>query len=152
LRTVSNISQCPVGGRFGYEQFFDAVKGGLAWNIKIRDEFSILGSGANLMVVKGECLESERFEKSAERWNVAVTIDRKNRHARKIKWPQVSIQGLQFFGDGLERFGARGSRRKIYHLAETSHLPVFRLGAVLRRSVLLRWISGQESRVRGHHS
>jgi hypothetical protein len=45
-------------------------------------------------------------------------------------------------------FGERGSRRKIYYLAETSHLPVFRLGAVLcaRRSVLLRWISGQESR------
>ena len=43
----------------------------------------------------------------------------------------------------------RGSRRKIYYLAETSHLPVFRLGAVLcaRRSVLLRWIAGQESRV-----
>jgi hypothetical protein len=47
-------------------------------------------------------------------------------------------------------FGRRGGRRKIYYLAETSHLPVFRLGAVLcaRRSVLLRWISGQESRVR----
>jgi hypothetical protein len=47
-------------------------------------------------------------------------------------------------------FGKRGGRRKIYYLAETSHLPVFRLGAVLcaRRSVLLRWISGQESRVR----
>jgi hypothetical protein len=46
-------------------------------------------------------------------------------------------------------FGARGSRRKIYYLAESSHLPVFRLGAVLcaRRSVLLRWIAGQESRV-----
>lgn len=45
-------------------------------------------------------------------------------------------------------FGARGSRRKIYYLAETSHLPVFRLGAVLcaRRSVLMRWIAGQESR------
>lgn len=44
----------------------------------------------------------------------------------------------------------RGSgRRKIYYLAETSHLPVFRLGAVLcaRKSVLLKWISGQESRV-----
>lgn len=47
-------------------------------------------------------------------------------------------------------FGARGSRRKVYYLAETSRLPVFRLGAVLcaRRSVLLRWIAGQESRVR----
>lgn len=47
-------------------------------------------------------------------------------------------------------FGSRGSRRKIYYLAETSHLPVFRLGAVLcaRRSVLMKWIAGQESRVR----
>lgn len=47
-------------------------------------------------------------------------------------------------------FGPRGSRRKIYYLAETSHLPVFRLGAVLcaRRSVLMKWIAGQESRVR----
>ncbi|MEJ0047148.1 MAG: hypothetical protein WDN04_14300 [Rhodospirillales bacterium] len=47
-------------------------------------------------------------------------------------------------------FGKRGGRRKIYYLAETSHLPVFRLGAVLcaRRSILLRWISGQESRVK----
>ncbi len=47
-------------------------------------------------------------------------------------------------------FGARGSRRKVYYLAETSHLPVFRLGATLcaRRSVLMRWIAGQESRVR----
>jgi hypothetical protein len=48
-------------------------------------------------------------------------------------------------------FGERGSRRKVYYLAECSHLPVFRLGSVLcaRKSVLLRWISGQESRVRG---
>lgn len=46
-------------------------------------------------------------------------------------------------------FGPRGSRRKIYYLAETSHLPVFRLGAVLcaRRSVLMKWIAGQEGRV-----
>ena len=47
-------------------------------------------------------------------------------------------------------FGSRGSRRKIYYLAETSHLPVFRLGSLLcaRRSVLMRWIAGQENRVR----
>ncbi len=45
-------------------------------------------------------------------------------------------------------FGDKACRRKVYYLAETSHLPVFRLGAVLcaRRSVLMRWISGQESR------
>lgn len=44
----------------------------------------------------------------------------------------------------------KNGRRKVYYLAETSHLPVFRLGSVLcaRRSVLLGWISGQENRVR----
>jgi hypothetical protein len=48
-------------------------------------------------------------------------------------------------------FGERGSRRKVYYLAECSRLPVFRLGSVLcaRKSVLLKWISGQESRVTG---
>lgn len=51
-------------------------------------------------------------------------------------------------------FGKRGGRRKIYYLAETSHLPVFRLGSVLcaRKSVLLKWISGQEMRVRPSRS
>ncbi len=46
-------------------------------------------------------------------------------------------------------FGSRGSRRKVYYLAECTKLPVFRLGSVLcaRRSVLLNWIAGQESRV-----
>lgn len=46
-------------------------------------------------------------------------------------------------------FGDRACRRKVYYLAETSHLPVFRLGALLcaRRSVLMGWISGQENRV-----
>lgn len=45
-------------------------------------------------------------------------------------------------------FGERGSRRKVYYLAECTKLPVFRLGSVLcaRRSVLLEWISGQENR------
>jgi hypothetical protein len=45
-------------------------------------------------------------------------------------------------------FGDKTSRRKVYYLAECTKLPIFRLGAVLcaRRSVLLNWISGQESR------
>lgn len=45
-------------------------------------------------------------------------------------------------------FGQPTERRKVYHLAETSRLPVFRLGAVLcaRRSVLLEWIRRQEDR------
>jgi hypothetical protein len=59
------------------------------------------------------------------------------------------LKGADAIGEFI--FGKKeGVRRKIYYLAETSHLPVFRLGAVLcaRRSVLLRWIAGQESRVR----
>jgi hypothetical protein len=45
-------------------------------------------------------------------------------------------------------FGHTRERRKVYHLAETSRLPVFRLGAVLcaRRSVLLEWVRHQERR------
>ena len=41
-----------------------------------------------------------------------------------------------------------GNRRKVYYLAESSRLPVFRLGSMLcaRRSVLLNWIAGQERR------
>lgn len=47
-------------------------------------------------------------------------------------------------------FGDPKLRRKVYHLAETSRLPVFRLGSVLcaRRSTLVQWISDQESRAR----
>jgi hypothetical protein len=46
-------------------------------------------------------------------------------------------------------FGSREHRRKVYYLAESSKLPIFRLGSVLcaRRSVLLGFISGQERRV-----
>ena len=45
-------------------------------------------------------------------------------------------------------FGTRSQRRKVYHLAETSKLPLFRLGSVLcaRRSVLMEWIANQERR------
>jgi hypothetical protein len=47
-------------------------------------------------------------------------------------------------------YGDRERRRKIYYLVECSRLPVFRLGSVLcaRKTVLLSWIEGQESRVR----
>ena len=46
-------------------------------------------------------------------------------------------------------FGSKANRRKVYYLAECSRLPVFRLGARLcaRRTVLIKWIAGQESRV-----
>jgi hypothetical protein len=45
-------------------------------------------------------------------------------------------------------FGESTHRRRVYHLAESSRLPVFRLGSVLcaRRSVLMAWIAAQEKR------
>jgi hypothetical protein len=45
-------------------------------------------------------------------------------------------------------FGKGKLRRKVYHLAKTSRLPVFRLGSKLnaRRSVLIKWIADQEQR------
>jgi hypothetical protein len=45
-------------------------------------------------------------------------------------------------------FGDQDQRRKVYHLAETSRLPVFRLGSLLcaRRSTLLDWVAQQERR------
>lgn len=45
-------------------------------------------------------------------------------------------------------FGSSKDRRKVYHLAEKSKLPVFRLGSLLcaRRSVLTGWIAAQEAR------
>jgi hypothetical protein len=48
-------------------------------------------------------------------------------------------------------FGNPGERRKIYHLAEKSRLPVFRLGSVLcaRKSTILGWVAEQESRATG---
>jgi hypothetical protein len=65
--------------------------------------------------------------------------------------PQELASDLLRGADSIAEFifGDRGSRRKVYYLAECTKLPVFRLGSVLcaRRSVLLNWIAGQESRV-----
>ena len=56
------------------------------------------------------------------------------------------LRGADQIADFL--FGEPGQRRKVYHLAETSRLPVFRLGTKLcaRRSVLMAWITSQEKR------
>ena len=45
-------------------------------------------------------------------------------------------------------YGDPASRRKVYHLASTSNLPVFKLGAMIcaRRSTLLEYIEKQEQR------
>ena len=56
------------------------------------------------------------------------------------------LRGADQIADFL--FDDAGERRKVYHLAETSRLPVFRLGSKLcaRRSVLMSWIASQEKR------
>jgi hypothetical protein len=56
------------------------------------------------------------------------------------------LRGADQIADFL--FDDAGQRRKVYHLAETSRLPVFRLGSKLcaRRSVLMAWIASQEER------
>ncbi len=67
--------------------------------------------------------------------------------------------GLEFAKDMLRGaddiaqflFGASDQRRKVYHLAATSTLPVFKLGSMIcaRRSVLLKWVTEQETRQTG---
>jgi hypothetical protein len=46
-------------------------------------------------------------------------------------------------------FGSPDCRRKVYYFSEGSRLPIFRLGSVLcaRKSILLKFITGQEDRV-----
>jgi hypothetical protein len=47
-------------------------------------------------------------------------------------------------------FGSPNKRRRVYHLAAHSGLPLFRLGEVIcgRRSTLLAWIAEQEKTTR----
>jgi hypothetical protein len=64
--------------------------------------------------------------------------------------PQEFADDLLCGADAIAKFlfGPAGSRRKVYHLASYSRLPVFRLGSRLcaRPSVLLNWIGEQENR------
>ena len=74
------------------------------------------------------------------------------RDCHTISPPEFSTDLLRGAEDIAEfLFGDTSERRKVYHLAETSRLPVFRLGALLcaRRSVLLEWVSNQEKRGAG---
>lgn len=45
-------------------------------------------------------------------------------------------------------FGNPKERRKVYHLAERSRLPTFKLGAVLcaRKSTIMEWVAQQEAK------
>ena len=56
------------------------------------------------------------------------------------------LRGAEAIAEFL--FGDRRQRRKVYHLAETSRLPIFRLGSMLcgRRTALMKWIEEQERR------
>jgi hypothetical protein len=44
--------------------------------------------------------------------------------------------------------GSASERRTIYHLKDTSRIPIFRIGSMLcaRKSVLMKWIADQEER------
>lgn len=48
-------------------------------------------------------------------------------------------------------FGDKSKTRAIYHIASTSRLPYFKIGAILcaRKSQLLAWIADQEKRNAG---
>ena len=51
-------------------------------------------------------------------------------------------------------FGSPNLRRRVYHLAASSNVPVWKLGSTLcaRRSTLKLWIAEQESKRRGKHA
>jgi hypothetical protein len=57
------------------------------------------------------------------------------------------LEGAEAIAEFL--FRSKDKRRKVYNLAETSRLPIFRLGSTLcaRKSVLLQFIADQENRV-----
>lgn len=45
-------------------------------------------------------------------------------------------------------FGSKKLRRRVYHLAQTSNIPLFRLGSMIcgRKSVITAWVETQEKR------
>lgn len=57
------------------------------------------------------------------------------------------IRGAEAIAEYI--FGDRRHRRKVYHLAECSKIPIWRLGSTLclRPSTYEAWIKDQESRV-----
>jgi hypothetical protein len=55
------------------------------------------------------------------------------------------IEGAEAIAEVL--WGDRKKKRRVYHLAETGELPVFRLGSIIhaRKSVLIAHIEAQEA-------
>ena len=81
---------------------------------------------------------------------------------RKPGLPATGTEGQENVSDDILRgadaiaeflLGDGGQRRKVYHLAHSGQLPVFRLGSILcaRRSTLIRFIESQEGRSIGAH-
>ena len=69
------------------------------------------------------------------------------------EFAQDLLHGAEEIGGFL--WGSRNTkvRRRVYHLAATSNLPVFKLGSMLcaRKSVLLKWVKAQEERHAGEN-
>jgi hypothetical protein len=67
-----------------------------------------------------------------------------NKHDRSF------ADDLLYGADAVAEFvyGSRSFRRRIYHLAATSKIPLFKLGSMIcgRKSVLLTWIERQEDK------
>jgi hypothetical protein len=55
------------------------------------------------------------------------------------------IEGAEAIAEVL--WGDRKKKRRVYHLAETGELPIFRLGSIIhaRKSVLIAHIEAQEA-------
>ncbi len=66
----------------------------------------------------------------------------------KAREPDCIADDLLEGAEAIARFmfGSADKRRRVYHLAARSDLPLFRLGEVIcgRRSTLLAWIAEQE--------
>jgi hypothetical protein len=69
-----------------------------------------------------------------------------NKPCRPVKLAEDLLRGADEIADFV--FGDARQRRKVYHLAETSRIPIFRLGSkpCARPSVLMAWIASQEGR------
>ncbi len=66
-----------------------------------------------------------------------------------VKLSRDLLQGAAAIAEFM--FGDQNKRRQVYHLAQNTSLPVFKLGATLcaRRSTLLAWIEAQEGKLHG---
>lgn len=75
--------------------------------------------------------------------------DEDTRSIARVDLADDLLHGAETIAEFL--FGDKEGRRRVYHLAATSKLPVFRLGSVLcaRRTVLIGWIRNQERRAAG---